>query len=166
VRRWLLNLLATTSLILSLALLFVWSWSKLSPEVSAYFESADRCRVAFVDDGCGVFKIKSHDPYSDWWNADALYEHGASLFSVGYRHVSLPNGDYEWTFFGPLWMPAILMLILPALRGIRVVSNRYRRVHHLCLNCGYDLRATPDRCPECGTLTGAATSMPPPAARM
>lgn len=30
-------------------------------------------------------------------------------------------------------------------------KQAYRRSHGLCANCGYDLRGSPDRCPECGT---------------
>ena len=52
----------------------------------------------------------------------------------------------------PTWLPLLLLGILPGLAIRRVITRRRNRRAGLCRNCGYDLRATPDRCPECGAV--------------
>jgi len=52
----------------------------------------------------------------------------------------------------PFWMIAIGLLLLPALVAFRFAYRRWKPKNGCCTTCGYDLRATPDRCPECGTI--------------
>ena len=53
---------------------------------------------------------------------------------------------------------AFVLLGLPAIVATRRASvQRRRRRDGRCLRCGFDLRATPDRCPECGAVPAGAT---------
>ena len=54
----------------------------------------------------------------------------------------------------PHWFLATLFSIVPGAWVVRRRSDvlaRRRADAGLCARCGYDLRATPGRCPECGT---------------
>jgi hypothetical protein len=66
----------------------------------------------------------------------------------------------------PFWLFAAITAIPPLLALRRKLHER--RCWHLarCPSCGYDLRATPNRCPECGRArpqpTATASALPPP----
>lgn len=54
------------------------------------------------------------------------------------------------------------VLALPPLAGILCEIRRRRRIRrradgNQCAACGYDLRATPERCPECGAVPSGTT---------
>ena len=90
----------------------------------------------------------------------------SKIFGVGWDTVRFDGHRIGWpvdgvtmawsSFVAPHWMWITLPAALPAARLISTARKQIRargnRRRGLCPTCGYDLRATPDRCPECGDI--------------
>jgi hypothetical protein len=64
-----------------------------------------------------------------------------------------PAGYFDRWWMAPFWFLLMVLAVCPAVVMVGIARRRRirRRVRlGLCANCGFDLRATPDRCPECG----------------
>jgi hypothetical protein len=83
-------------------------------------------------------------PYTDSRLAGVRYFRGEDGEGIYYRGVVLPFSGLTAIIGG--------MAALALVRGRHIWMRQYRRTNRLCSVCGYDLRATPDRCPECGAV--------------
>lgn len=72
-----------------------------------------------------------------------------------------------WSSLGaPYWMWVLLTATLPVIyfgsAFLKARRLKIRRRDGLCLNCGYDLRASKERCPECGTPVATTDAVAAP----
>ncbi len=91
---------------------------------------------------------------------------GARL--IWHRTASLPS---SWPLWPRRWWSgsahvvyvpyqwAVAPWLLLTLAAWRLERRRWRRRPGLCRQCGYDLRASPERCPECGTPVVATSRL-------
>ena len=77
--------------------------------------------------------------------------------NVGWVGAPAPTATRECSFTIPLWAPAVVSGILPVSWVAARRRGRSRWRLGQCQKCGYDLRASPERCPECGTPAPAVS---------
>jgi hypothetical protein len=86
---------------------------------------------------------------------EGLVQGAAAGFALRVSRLNRPDyRDHSYVVHLPCWFLFLVTAFLPA-RWLVIYTARHlprrRKGQGLCPRCGYDLRATPERCPECGT---------------
>jgi len=176
-KRWLFNISAAMSLLLCVLIFGLWLrsytsrdevlWMSWNSKIVRYSEKAVAWDQGQLD---VVYHSVDYPPGWTWANDPR---------KAGWRFFSYPlgPGTLEWNWWryesngagvgrgrlmgsfdraykievamGPL---IVLTAITPAWWIWTALRRRNKRMPGYCRVCGYDLRATPERCPECGTV--------------
>ena len=162
----LLNALTALSLILLAAILVLWVRGYFTYEVIGFRGHGKQAWIESSSGSLATFAISSSEPLHEnlswYWHIAGVPEpipepiqlswgrfgFGVVSKRLGTRHVRAT--------FAPAWSVAVVTAVLPVVRIICRWDRKRRLKPGHCRHCGYDLRATPDRCPECGTIPAKA----------
>jgi hypothetical protein len=169
VKRKLLNLATTISLAFALATIVLWCRSYFACDVISGQKPG-----SFGLDFCfprGTFQmmiLTSSAAEGPSWSLESalprtmslayLSRNGNVVFDVmgfAVARAGYGSGSITWVLI-PFWSLVLAFGVLPGSWLLLKRREHRRRSNMECVRCGYDLRATPDRCPECGTPVEAA----------
>jgi hypothetical protein len=169
-KRRLLNLLTAMSLVLCVAVVALWVWTYLGSVAFVVVSRQRSTSLSLRTGGIAIeswFTEKRVNPRWEWRRfgpddsaVPLIARPATALNRLGFFYGSRSGPGYDAAGVAfPCWVPLIVFATAPALRLRRVAKARHRRRRRLCPRCGYDLRATPGRCPECGAI-GAVGAAP------
>jgi hypothetical protein len=179
-KRRLFNLLAGVSLLLCVAVLSLWTHSYFRSAALHFFAATDNGGISrdhyalsefgglVVGENRNTFSRRSAGTFGGMIGplpsgqrrysfilAGFAFDRRTTQFIENSARDERPQ-DLTWqsetsrVLRIPYWFLSLVTLVVPSIWLYRVTRRTY--TPGLCLTCGYDLRATPDRCPECGTV--------------
>jgi hypothetical protein len=160
--RWVINTLTALSLLLMLGSVAAWIAGYRHPngQLLGNFVLRGERFTVYSSFGAGTFAMiptnyYAHPyPHMAYWFSQRYQFLSSYIAMPGYSPLPKPNiHGFYWMW----WGATLSFAALPAVRFIRhqTRSRRARRGAGRCVLCDYDLRATPGRCPECGTIVVA-----------
>ena len=174
------NLLTLLSGVLLVVVAFAWIASPWRSHVAGFFARDGALQLVAAHRHSLMFGFSNIPIDGRRWSVDATSsspEDGQTLFDtvtqpatfkrawLGFQLLRGPSnafglaGRWYTAIILPIWFVLLVASILPLRWTRRRLTNWRRKRRGACLHCGYDLRETRDRCPECGN---AVTARPDP----